>query len=547
MKALILLAALLLLAQPALAQPASVAQEVTLNFLTQGEPDTLDPNRASSAYAVDGAVIRQIFEPLLRFDANLVPQPAAAESYEVSADGLTYTFHLRSDGRWSDGQPVTAKQFEYSWKRLLNPALHAEYAPLFVDAGIVGADDYNRGRARSANGVGITAVDDLTLQIQLVQPFGALPDLAAMWIGAPLRPDLVDADPDGWASDPSTYIGNGPFVLTDWVHQDHLTLEPNPQYAAHLGWPQPTLSRVMVSMSTNMEAGFASFVSGSGPDWMLVPDAEANHVLNDATLAAQSRQSNELTTFWLQMNSAHPPLDNAFVRRALSNAVDRAAVVRDLATGVGVPATSVIPPGMPGFQEGLGHELGFDTTGAQALLAQAGFGVDQPLPSLTLAFADTPSNRVRAEYLEAQLHDNLGIDVQLNGMDEAAYSQAIDAGDYDLAFGGWKSDYPDPYDWLVLPFACNGAFNKLNYCNATFDQTIARANAAPNLTDRLELYGQAQTLLLQDAPVAPLFARGRLVLIKPWVQSTDGAPLVLTPMDDYPGSLFLDKVQILPH
>lgn len=518
------------------------AQEVTLNFLTQGEPDTLDPNRASFAYAVDGAAVRQVFEPLLRFDQNLVPQPAAAASYEVSADGLTYTFHLRADGRWSDGQPVTAAQFAYSWKRLLDPTLHAEYAALFVDAGIVGADDYNRGRA-TARGVGITAVDDLTLQVRLTQPFGALPDLAALWVGAPLREDVVSSDPDGWASDPATYVGNGPFVVSDWVHQDHITLAPNPHYVAHLGWPKPTLTRVTLTMGTNAQADYSAFVGGASRGWVVVPDAEVNHVLNDASLSSEARQYNELTTFWLQFNQARPALSNVLVRRALSQAIDRVALVRDLAAGVSVPTTSVVPPGMPGFEDGLGKELGFDPDGARALLAQAGLTSVEPL---RFSFADTSSNRRRAEYLRAQWLDNLGIDVQLDGMDQTAYEQALDAGDYDLAFGGWNADYPDPRDWLGLVFGCKATFNKFNYCDPSFDQLVARADLGGSLPDRLQLYAQAQTLLLQDLPVAPLFVRGRLVLIKPWVQSTDGGPLVVTPLDGYPGSLFLDRVQILP-
>jgi oligopeptide transport system substrate-binding protein len=178
-------------------QAQAPPQEVTVNFLSQGEPDTLDPNRLTFAFAVNASIARQVFEPLLRFDDKLVPQPAAAESYEVSLDGAVYTFHLRQDGRWSDGQPVTAGQFEFSWKRLLDPAIHADYTALFIDAGVVG----------------VAALDDVTLQIRLSQPFGALPDLAALPMAAPLRPETVADNPDGWSQDPSTYLGNGPFVI----------------------------------------------------------------------------------------------------------------------------------------------------------------------------------------------------------------------------------------------------------------------------------------------------------------------------------------------
>jgi oligopeptide transport system substrate-binding protein len=516
------------IADAAAQQPAPIAQELTVNLLTHGEPNTLDPTRAHPA---DGAVVRQLFEPLLRFDENLVPQPAAAQGYDVSADGTLYTFHLRPDGRWSDGQPVTAGQFAYAWNRLLDPALHADDAPLFQDAGITS----------------VAAPDDQTVQVHLSQPFGALPELAALWAGAPLRQDVVEANPDSWATDPATLVGNGPFLLADWAHHDHLTLVPNPQYGAHSTWPRPVLTRVTVPISANADAAYASFTSSAGPDWALVPDLDANQVLNDPVLAPQARQVTDLTTFWIQFNTARAPLDDVLVRRALSRAIDRAAVVRDLATSVGVPTTTVIPPGTPGFQAGLGHELGFDPAGARALLSQAGFASAQDLPPLTFSFLADSADLQRARYLHDQWSATLGLDVQLQPMDQPAYESALAARDYDLAFGGWTADYPDPQDWLGPLFACRSEFNTFNYCNAGFDQLVARGDRGGSLPDRLQVYAQAQAQLAQEVPVAPLFARGRLVLVKPWVQSVGGGSLRLTGLDEYPGSLFLDKVQVLPH
>jgi oligopeptide transport system substrate-binding protein len=164
-----------------------------------------------------------------------------------------------------------------------------------------------------------------------------------------------------------------------------------------------------------------------------------------------------------------------------------------------------------------------------------------------LSFPDTAANLRRAQYFQSQWARALGIDVQLNALDGGAYQQAIDNKNYDLVFAGWSADYPDPQDWFGMQFGCKGAYNKFNYCNSAFDQLVARADAGGTLADRLTLYAQAQTVLMQDAPVAPLFVRGRLVLVKPWVQGTGGGPLPISPQDDYPGSYFLDKVQILPH
>jgi oligopeptide transport system substrate-binding protein len=541
------MAALLALSgvRPASGQ-SSVPQQVTVNLLTQGEPDTLDPNRTTFAFAAEAGLVRQVFEPLLRLDAQLMPQPAAAESYEVSPDGTVYTFHLRPDGRWSDGQRVTAQQFEYAWKRLLDPTLTAEYAQFFVDAGIVGADDYHAGRSPNSDGVGVRAIDDATLEIRLNQPFGPLPQLAAMWVVSPLRQDVISANLDGWAGDPATYIGNGPFMLSEWVHQDHITLVQNPNYAAHGVWPAPGLTRVTVRMATSVQADYAAFVNGER-DWAVVPDAELNAVLNDPDQVHQAQAYTDLTTFWVQLNSSRAPLNNVIVRRALAKALDRKAIVRDLTAGVSVPITSVLPPGMPGHQPGLGAELDFDPEGARTLLGQAGFAGGRGFPRLMFSYPSGAANQRRADYLSARWREILGIDVALSGQTNAAYQQALHDRAYDMAFGGWAADYPDPQDWFAPVFGCSGAYNYYAYCSSAFDQLVARGDMSPVLADRLTYYGQAQTQLLRDAPVIPLFVRGRLVLVKPWIQSVDGGALPITAQDDFPGSYQLDRVQVLPH
>lgn len=531
------------LAPPAVAQRAP-QQAVTLNMLSQGEPDTLDPNRDN---ATGGAsVVRQLFEPLLRFDDKLIPQPAAAEGYAVSADGLVYTFNLRHDGRWSDGQLVTAEQFEFSWKRILDPDLAAPYAALFVGAGIVGADDYNSGRVARPDRVGIRALDDFTLEIRLNQPFGALPELAALWVVPPLRPDIVNADPDGWAEDPTTFIGNGPFMISEWVHQDHISLVPNPRYAAHLNWPSPTLTSATITMQSSSDADLAAFQHDQR-DWVAVADADVNRVLNDPELAPLAHQYTDLTSYWLDLNTARPPLNDVNVRRALARSIDRSALIHDLATGIGAPLTTILPPGMPGYEADLGQDLGFDPAAARALLAQAGFADGQGWPNVSFSFAATLSGQRRAEFFHAQWLENLGIDVQLNGMDSQTFQQAFDARDYDLAFGGWAPDYPDPQDWLATLFSCKGGNNRFNLCDSGVDQLLARADGASSQVDRLARYRQAQVMLLRAVPVVPLYARGHLVLIKPWVESSDGGALLMSAFDDFPGSLFLDRVQILPH
>ena len=514
------------------AQPSG-PQEISVNAL-QGEPDNLDPNRSS--FSTEGAVIRQVFEPLLTFDKDLKPVPAAASGYDVSQDGKTYTFHLKQGAKWSDGQPVTAKDFAYSYKRILDPNIAAEYASFFADAGIVGAADYNGGKG-SADNVGIKAVDDNTLEIQVESPVGYFPNLVALWVVPPLREDIIQKAGDAWAQDPSTYIGNGPFKMSEWVHQDHITLVPNPNYSG----TAPKLQKVTFLMVTNGEADYAAYRNNER-DWTLVPDADVQAVRGDSELSKQSVEYTELTTFWLIMNNAKKPLDNPSVRKALSKAIDRSAMIRDVGAGVGKPATSMIPPGMPGYQADLGKDIDFDANGAKQLLSDAGFSDPSQFPQMHCRFATTSANQARAEFIQAQLKQNLGINIVLDSMESKAYQAAFKDKDFDLAFGGWGADYPDPQDWMASLFGCKASNNKFNYCNQQFDQASAKGDTGTDLNQRLQAYAEAQKILVQDLPVAPLFYRGRMVLVKPWVQN-----MVITPKDEYPGLSFLPAISVRRH
>ncbi|GAC1316071.1 MAG: ABC transporter substrate-binding protein [Chloroflexota bacterium] len=509
-------------------QPSG-AQEVTVNAL-QGEPDNLDPNRSN--FATEAAVVRQVFEPLLTFDQNLKPVPAAASSFDVSADGKTYTFHLRQGAKWSDGQPVTAKDFVYSYKRILDPSTAADYASFFTDAGIVGAADFNAGKG-SADAVGVKALDDTTLQVQLDQPSGYFPNLAALWVVAPIRQDVVEKS-SGWAQDASTYIGNGPFKMSEWVHQDHITLVPNDNYAGE----KPKLSKVTLLMVSSGEADYAAYKNNER-DWTLVPDADVASVRSDPQLSKEAHEYTELTTFWLIMNNTTPPFNNPLVRKAMGRAIDRDALIRDIASGVGKPAVSYIPPGMPGFQADLGKDLAFDANAAKDLVKQAGYADASAFPGLTFRYATTSSNQSRAEFIQGQLKQNLGINVTLDSMETKAYQAAYKAKDYQMAFGGWGADYPDPQNWMSPLFGCNASNNKYNYCNKEFDAAAIKGDTGTDQNVRLQAYAQAQTVLINDLPVSPLFYRGRMVLVKPWIQN-----MVITAKDDYPGINLLSQIYV---
>jgi oligopeptide transport system substrate-binding protein len=326
-------------------------------------------------------------------------------------------------------------------------------------------------------------------------------------------------------------------MMSEWVHQDHITLVPNPNYVG----TKPTLQKVTLLMVTDAEADYAAYRNNER-DWTLVPDADVQAVRNDPQLSKEAHEYTELTTFWLIMNNARTPLNNPMVRRALSKAIDRNALIRDVASGIGQPATSMIPPGMPGHQPDLGKDIDFDPNAAKQLLSQAGFANPAQFPQLRFRFATSSANQTRAEFIQAQLKQNLGIDVTLDSMEPKAYQAAYKDKDYDLAWGGWGADYPDPQNWMTGLFACNASNNKYNYCNKEFDAAAQKGDTSSDQNARLQAYAQAQQILVQDLPVAPLLYRGRMVLVKPWIGG-----MVITPKDDYPGLSFLPQIFVTQH
>jgi oligopeptide transport system substrate-binding protein len=516
--------------------PTSFQVDLTLDALPY-DPQILDPSRGGTGE--EATVIRQVFEPLMRFDQNLTPQPAAAATYEIKPDGKTYTFHLRPDGRWSDGKPVTAEQFEYSWKRVLSPTVQSSYAIYFVRAGIVGAAAYNLGQVATPDAVGIHALDDRTLEINLIQPYGPLPYLAALWVASPLRPDIVDANPS-WAEVPSTYTGNGAFVLQEWVHGDYLTLVPNAHYVQHDRWPKPALQRIVLHISSDPIAEFDAYVSGQRA-WAVVPTSRIPNVSADPSLLQQTRQYPDLGVTWLQLNTARAPFDNPLVRKAFSRAIDRQTYVRTVSNGVGQSATSLIPPGMPGFHAELGKNYDFNPDGAKQLLREAGYPDGQALPAVTFRFPRIGEEQQRATFFQTQLQQNLGVSINIESMEISSWTQALNARDFQMGPGGLKAAFADAASELYPSFTCGAKYNLYGYCNKGFDQLFDKA-VSLTLEQRSEQYVSAQQILIEDMPVIPISFPVRLVISRSWVQH-----LTVTPLDSYPGELFLDGVTVAPH
>jgi oligopeptide transport system substrate-binding protein len=523
---------------------ASSPQILRLNL--GAEPDTIDPNLAS--WADDKSIISQCFEGLLSYNADgslkadvatVIPTVANGG---ISSDGLTITFKLKTNVTWSDGKPVTANDFVYSIKREFDPTLACEYASFYFD--IVGAEDsYNATsdttaqQAALAAAIGVSAPDNYTLVIKLVNPQPTMLDCMALWPVYPERADIIKQYGNNW-TDPPNYIGDGPYILTTWTHQSELVFKPNPNY-----WgTKPTLSEIDFQEITDPNAALAAYQNNE-LDIVGLPVGDYATYLKDPNYANQRLLFPELTTFAFQFNVTKAPFNNVLVRQALSCAVDRNAFVNNVEAGVGQAALSWIPPGMPGYNANIGTQYTFNVTQAKSLLAQAGYSDVSKLPTITFSYSNTGSNPTIAQFLQGQMQQNLGINITLDPEDSKTFSSNVNSGNFMWAFFGWGADYPDPDDWLPGLFGTGAGNNHTGYSNPAFDALSTKALAELDNTARLSDWDQAQQMVMNDAPIITIFYREGFVLEKPYVKG-----LTTTGMDGaLPGDTFYNLVTIAAH
>jgi oligopeptide transport system substrate-binding protein len=487
----------------------------------------------------------QVFEGLLGFNQDLTLKAVCAteipsvDNGGITSDGKTYTFKLNSDVTWSDGKKVTASDYVYSIKRLFDPDLAAEYTSFYFD--IDGGEAYYSAidkdaatKAQLRDAVGVKAIDDTTLEIKLDAPRPTFLQLMALWPVYPVREDIITKYGDKW-TEPPNYIGNGPFLMTEWVHSDHITLVKNPNY-----WGEKAkLDKLTLNMITDANALFAAYQNNE-VDIAGVPAGTEKTVMADAVLGKEILRYAELVTFAFQFNVTAAPFDNENLRKALNAAIDRDAFINNVRAGVGKAAYSWIPPGMPGYDESLGTDYHFNVAKAKEFLAAAGYSDGSKVPELRLQYADTGMNPTISQFIQNQCKVNLGISVALEPMERKAFTQAVNAEQYTWGWYGWGADYPDPDNWLPQLFGTGAGNNHTNYSNAAFDALCAQAGNELDNTKRLKLWADAQKMVVDDAPVLFMQYRERFNLVKPSVTG-----LKYTGMDgDVPGDMFFAEVSI---
>ena len=515
-----------------------LAADQTLRVRLAGEPQTLDPQ--VTGFDVDISIVKQLFRGLFYYDGpdmNVVPAVATklpTKGDGISDDGLTYTIELRDDQTWSDGKPVTAGDFVYALKRLFDPEVGATgYYYSFYTA-IVGAEAAAAGEG-SLDDIGVTAVNDTTLEIKLTRQQPTLLTLLAMWPAYPIRQDVIEAKGDAWI-DAGNLVGNGPMVLSEWVHQDHITVTANPNYA---GDDKPTLQKIVFRM---IPAEGKALIAYQNNEIDLAPIPLPDTATFEGN--AEQLKYEELTVFAWEFNNTAAPFDNPDVRKAFGMATDRDTYISAVRGGVGHATTSWLPPGIPGYDASRGSAFAFNKDKAVQALTDAGFPNGAGLPEVTLTIADSEAGRLSAEFLQQQIKQNLGVDIKIEVLESATYEDHYLASDFQVVLGGWGADYADPENWLPQLFGTDASGNQYKYSNRDFDDLMDEAATELDNDKRIKLYQDAEKILIDDdMGVAPLFNRVRNWLLKPYV---DG--FTTTGLDgNVPGDFFYNRVKILAH
>ena len=484
------------------------------------EPNSFDPGQET--YDYENMIGRNVFEPLLKPKPDLTDvQGAGASSYDVSSDGLTYTFHLRQTARWSDGQPVKASDWIYGFQRLLDPSLAAGYADPFFDLTIAGGANYSNVDAKDKaavqsfiQGLGLSAPDDHTFVIKLAQPAGYFKWVVTLSVATPIRKDLVGSNYTSWASTPTSVVGNGMFKIAEETPKDHVTLVPNPYY-----WGEkPHIQKWIDYFIPDANQAFSKYQTGE-IDVLQVPLSTQDAVNADSNLKKQQHKYPSLGTFWLAPNLHVSPFNNVHVREAISRAVDRDTLVNSVAKGQYVARTTYIPDGMNGYTPSLGSVQSYDPAKAKAALQASGLPLSA-YDNVKLLTRATTTNQLVNQFVLNQINTNLGVHWTLEVVDSKTVTARIRRGQFQI-YGpdGWGADYPDEQDFFDV--FTTGGCHGLNWgCpnDKTYDDLVSKGDAALKQADRQKYYDQAAKMMEDQFWLSFLYNRYDVTLVKPYVQ-----------------------------
>lgn len=498
----------------------------TAGFTVQygSNPETLDP-ALNSAIDASNTIIT-IFEPLLLINENNEVVGGQAESWEASEDGLTWTFTMRDGLKWSDGTDLTAKDFEYSFKRMANPDTAAPYAETCL--GMI--DGFDAAQAGDPDALNVKASDDgKTLTIVLSYPCSYFDKMAAFAAMSPVQQATVEANGDSWCTSADTFVSNGPYMITDWTPSERIVLSKNPNYVG--GWDSSKIvsDTITLLLLEDSSASFAAYNSGEA---QLIKDVPTDEIpsLTKAEDGGDFYVDTILGTYYVSLNLQRDAFKDAKVRKALSLAIDRDYVANTIMQGTYTTADSIVGPGIVD-ESGYFHDNGnapyisadYEANLAEAkkLLEEAGYPNGEGYPTIEYSTNDAGYHVPLAEYLQ-QAWGDLGITLTINKMEWSSFTPARRAGEYDVARNGWVMDYNDPSNMLDLFCTSNGN-NDGKYANPDFDAAIDASRVADSAEHFAQLH-KAEDILMEDMGCLPIAYYNDYWLQSPTLKGTWHSP-----------------------
>ncbi|AIF67492.1 ABC transporter substrate-binding protein [Terribacillus saccharophilus] len=469
-------------------------QAITANL--SGEPYTLDPALASDTTSF--WVIDHLFEGLYTYDENGKEVLGSASDVQVSEDGKTYTFTIKDDVKWSNGDPLTAQDFEYAWERVLNPDTAAYDPSQFYY--IEGAEAYNTGKG-ALEDVGIAAEDDKTLVVTLETPVKFFPKVLMGQGFLPVNKEVVEAD-ENWAAEADGLVSNGAFSISDWKHDEEIVLKKNKEYSSA---DQVNLDTITFKMIADPTTEYQMFKS---KDLDLVASIPSETIDQEKD-SKEYVSSPAFSVYTYSFNVDEAPFTNKKIRQAFAYAIDKEAITSNISKGGAKAAYGYVPYGVEApsgedFRDEAEDYYKFDAEKAKQLLKE---GLEEEgwseLPAVTLSYNSEANHKKIAEAIQEMLNKNLEINVELENQEWKTYIDTFKQKNFQIARMGWVGDFLDPYPVLNL-YSTKSSSNFTNWSNEEYDQVLADALAEQDDTKRFELLHQAEGILMEDLPIIPI-------------------------------------------
>lgn len=505
------------------ATDANLAADQTLRLNLSAEPPTLDPAQAQDSQA--NTALRFMYEGLATIDADGNPAPGAAESWDISEDGLTYTFHMRQGATWNNGDPVTANDFVFAWQRALSPETVPAPVYAYQLYYIKGAEAFNTGETTDFSTVGVKAVDENTLEVTLANPTPYFLGLTSFYTYYPVHQATVEGN-EAWAADASTMVTNGPFTLTTWTTGSEMGWTKNDKY-----WDAANIKLTNVTASiVNSGATETSQYQGGEIDYAGAPTGE---IPTDQIqpLSEQLKDEFKLTdiasTYYYEFNTKEAPFNNAKIRKAFAMAIDRQSLIDNVTKAGQTPAFGFVPTSIAGLNNQSFRDehpdadyFKEDAAAAKTLLEEgmAEEGITT-LPSITLLYNTSENHQKLALAVADMWKNNLGVEIQTKNEEWSVFLESRKTGNFQIARAGWSADYNDPMTFMDM-FVTGGGNNNTGFANEEYDALIDAAYKGGNDPEkRMQDMAAAEKILVGDNMVImPVYYYTQASLTKPYLK-----------------------------